>query len=92
VAFLKSVLLYPRGAMLRLSNGEIAVPVDFPLHLPTRPTVEITHSPGGEEVVAKRRKVHLADHPELTIESFAIVEQPRRTAVIPEPARRGVVE
>lgn len=92
VAFLKSVLLYPRGAMLRLSNGEIAVPVDFPLHLPTRPTVEITHSPGGEEVVAKRRKVHLADHPELTIDSFAIVDQPRRTAVTPEPLRHGAVD
>lgn len=92
VAFLKSVLLYPRGAMLRLSNGEIAVPVDFPLHLPTRPTVEVTHSSGGEEVVAPRRQVHLADHPELTIESFAIAEQPRRTAAAPEQQVPGIVE
>ena len=92
VAFLKSVLLYPRGAMLRLSNGEIAQPVDFPLHLPTRPTVEITHSPGGEEIVAKRRKIHLVDHPDLTIESFAIVEPTKRTGAEPEPHIRGLLE
>lgn len=95
VAFLKSVLLYPRGAMLRLSNGEIAVPADFPLHQPTRPTVEITHSPGGEEIVGKRRKLHLADHPELTIEAFAIVEPQLRSAAEPEPQRqpvRGILE
>jgi HD-GYP domain-containing protein (c-di-GMP phosphodiesterase class II) len=80
VAFLKTVLLYPRGSMLRLSTKEIAEPVDFPLHLPTRPTIRITHSPRGEEVVGQRRVLNLIDHPELTIESFGIADELDRGA------------
>jgi hypothetical protein len=72
VSFLKNVLLYPRGSMLRLSTGEIAEPVDFPLHMPTRPTVAVTHAPGGEELVGRRRVINLIDHPELVIEGISI--------------------
>jgi len=91
VAFLKSVLLYPRGALLRLSNGEIAEPVDFPLHRPTRPTVQITHAASGEEVVGRKRKIELVDHPELTIESFAIIEEEQRTAAVPDRLPKGLL-
>jgi len=79
VAFLKTVLLYPRGSMLRLSTGEIAEPVDFPLHLPTRPTVQVTHTPHGEEMVGPRRVINLMEHPELAIESFGLAEEMPRT-------------
>jgi HD-GYP domain-containing protein (c-di-GMP phosphodiesterase class II) len=72
VSFLKNVLLYPRGSMLRLSTGEIAEPVDFPLHMPTRPTVAITHTPSGEELVGRRRVLNLVDHPEIVIEGISI--------------------
>lgn len=92
VAFLKSVLLYPRGAMLRLSNGEIARPIDFPLHLPTRPTVEVTHTASGEELLGKRRTLQLVDHPDLTIEAFAIVEEAQRSAAEPDQQIRGILE
>jgi hypothetical protein len=105
VAFLKTVLLYPRGCMLRLSTGEIAEPVDFPLHLPTRPTVRVTHTPHGEELVGPRRVINLVDHPELAIESFGLAEEPPpavrgqgmpygEEAPAPQPARpwRGLLE
>lgn len=74
VAFLKSVLLYPRGSVLRLTSGELAVPVGFPLHLPTRPLIMVTHTRFGEELVGDTRTVSLAEHPELGIESFAIID------------------
>ena len=78
VSFLKNVLLYPRGSMLRLSTGEIAEPVDFPLHMPTRPTVAVTHGPGGEELVGRRRVINLVDHPEIVIEGISVpMDQPR---------------
>lgn len=92
VAFLKSVLLYPRGSMLRLSSGEIAEPIDFPLHLPTRPTVQITHTPNGEEILGRRRTVYLLDHPELTIESFAIAEEQLRSGPQTERERSGLLD
>lgn len=98
VAFLKTVLLYPRGSMLRLSNGEIAEPVDFPLHLPTRPTLRITHTVHGEEVVGQRKLVNLVDHPELAIESFAIVDEHLDRPLLQvaaqsvEQPRRGLLE
>jgi hypothetical protein len=75
VSFLKNVLIYPRGSMFRLSTGEIAEPVDFPLHMPTRPTVRVTHTPGGEELLGQRRVINLVDHPEITIEGLAVLEQ-----------------
>ncbi|MCC7479815.1 HD domain-containing protein [bacterium] len=88
VAFLKHVLLYPRGSMLRLSTGEIAEPVSFPLHLPTRPTVMITHGPEGHSVVGAPRMIHLVEHPQIGIESFAIVEEQQRwSQAEPEPLR-----
>ena len=83
VAFLKSVLLYPRGSMLRLSTGEIAEPIDFPLHLPTRPQVQVTHGPGGEEIVGQRKTYELVDHPSITIESVAILDA-RERAPLPD--------
>ena len=79
VAFLKSVLLYPRGSMFRLSTGEIAEPVDFPLHLPVRPTVRILYGPNGEEVLGRRKVLKLQDHPEILIESFTICDEPSAT-------------
>jgi len=82
VAFLKNVLLYPRGSMLRLSSGEIAQPVDFPLHSPTRPLVTVTHTRFGEEIVGLRRTINLAEHPELSIEAFAIGEEGPRTPAL----------
>jgi HD-GYP domain-containing protein (c-di-GMP phosphodiesterase class II) len=78
VGFLKSVLLYPRGSMLRLTTGEIAEPIDFPLHLPTRPRVLVTHAPGGEEVVGQRKTYDLVDHPAIAIESVAILDARER--------------
>lgn len=78
VAFLKSVLLYPRGSVLRLTSGELAVPVGFPLHLPTRPLVMVTHTRYGEELVGDSRTLSLAEHPELGIESFAIIDESPR--------------
>jgi cell fate regulator YaaT (PSP1 superfamily) len=81
VAFLKSVLLYPRGSMLRLSTGEIAQPVDFPLHLPTRPTVVVTHNSHGDEVIGRaQRTINLAEHTEITIDAYTIVEETTKGA------------
>lgn len=78
VSFLKNVLLYPRGSMLRLSTGEIAEPVDFPLHMPTRPTIAITHNQNGEELVGRRRVLHLVDHPEIIVEGISIPLAPAK--------------
>ncbi|MCH7471812.1 HD domain-containing protein [bacterium] len=74
VAFLKSVLIYPRGSLLRLSNGEIAEPVSFEIEQPTRPTVLVTYTSSGEEIVGNQRRINLAEHPNLSIEAFNIVE------------------
>jgi len=82
VSFLKNVLLYPRGSLLRLSTGEIAEPVDFPMHMPTRPTVRITHGANGEEILGNRRVVQLFDHPEISIEGIAVLEQMPREAAL----------
>jgi len=75
VTFLKSVLLYPRGSMLRLTTGEIAEPVDFPLHMPTRPVVRVTHTPHGEELLGQHKVLRLVDHPEIAIEALAIGDE-----------------
>lgn len=75
VAFLKSVLLYPRGSMFKLSTGEIAQPIDFPLHMPTRPTVRITHSSTGEELFGLERIIKLAEQPEIKVESFSLPDE-----------------
>jgi HD-GYP domain-containing protein (c-di-GMP phosphodiesterase class II) len=91
VAFLKSVLLYPRGSMLRLSSGEIAEPIDFPLHVPTRPIVRVTHGPAGEEIMGKRREINLVDHPELHIEAFSIAGQAPQTVGMSQ-VPRGLLE
>jgi hypothetical protein len=72
VAFLKSVLLYPRGAQFRLNTGEIAEPIDFPLHMPTRPTVRVTNTATGEEVVGQDRTYNLIQQKEIQIVSFSI--------------------
>ena len=75
VAFLKSVLLYPRGSMFKLSTGEIARPIDFPLHMPTRPTVRITHSATGEELYGSERIIKLASDPDIEITSFSLPDE-----------------
>ena len=76
VTFLKSVLIYPRNCLLRLSTGEIARPIDFPLNLPTRPVVELVFSAQGERIVGESRRIALADHPEITIEEFGVLDEP----------------
>jgi hypothetical protein len=81
VAFLKSVLLYPRGAQFRMSTGEIGEPIDFPLHMPTRPTVRITHTATGEELIGQDKVYNLVQQPQITIEAFSIAADELRPGV-----------
>jgi HD-GYP domain-containing protein (c-di-GMP phosphodiesterase class II) len=78
ISFLKHVLLYPRGSLLRLSTGEIAEPIGFPLTQPTRPKVRVTHSADGQEAVGPPRLIELATRPDIGIESFALMEHAPR--------------
>jgi hypothetical protein len=73
-AFLKSVLIYPKGSFLKLSNGEIGTIADFHDAVPARPTVEIVYDASGVDVTAQKKRIDLADNPEITIESFAVFE------------------
>ncbi|MEZ5338479.1 MAG: HD domain-containing phosphohydrolase [bacterium] len=75
VAFLKHVLLYPRGSRFRLSTGEIAIPIEVPVKSPARPRVLITHSANGLELLGMQRELNLAHDPDVRIESFAIMDQ-----------------
>lgn len=73
-AFLRSVLIYPKGSFLKLSNGEIGTIADFHDAVPARPTVEILYEASGTDVSAQKRRMDLADNPQITIESFAVFE------------------
>lgn len=75
VAFLKHVLLYPRGSRFRLSTGEIAIPLEVPIKSPTRPRVLITHDHNGHEVLGMQRELNLALDATIGIKSFAIMDQ-----------------
>lgn len=69
-AFTRSVLVYPRRCLLKLSSGAIGVVIDSPTDKPLFPTLEMVYSEDGKAYVGKRPRIEMADHPELSILSF----------------------
>lgn len=69
ISFLKSVLIYPQGSLLRLSTGEVGEAIDFPVNMPSRPTVRIKYNSAGQEILQEKR-IALIENPSITIEGF----------------------
>ena len=53
--------------------------------------VEVTHSASGQEIVGRRTRLALIDHPELMIDSFAIVEERKQPAAVMEQLPPGLL-
>lgn len=64
--FLKVVVPYPIGTLVRLNSNEVGLVVHVPKHLPTRPTVRVLTTPEGEDLPVGR-DVNLADRQYLTL-------------------------
>lgn len=76
LAFLKSVLIYPRNSILRLNTGAIGRAIDFPIQNPTRPVIEMLYNSKGEEIIqSKNIKIDLSKQPDITITHFVILEE-----------------
>ena len=76
LAFLKSVLIYPRNSILRLNTGAIGRAIDFPIQNPTRPVIEMLYNAKGEELIhSKNTKIDLSKHPDIIITHFVILEE-----------------
>lgn len=75
VAFLRSVRVYPRNALLKLSTGEIGTPVEYPSHKPYRPVLRVIFDREGNEVLHLRRQIDLSLNPGIKVVSFTVPEE-----------------
>jgi len=75
IAFLRSVLFYPRGSLLKLNTGEIGTPVEYPTHKPYRPVLRILFDRNGGEVLHGKRTVDLSANPGISVMSYSVPEE-----------------
>jgi HD-GYP domain-containing protein (c-di-GMP phosphodiesterase class II) len=75
VAFMRSVLVYPRNSLLKLSTGEIGTPIEYPPHKPYRPVVRVIFDKGGSEILHSRRTIDLSANPGISVVSYSVPEE-----------------
>lgn len=54
-AFRNSLFLYPIGSLVKLSNNNIATVIDYKVHIPTRPTVQVENG----EIIDLNEKLNI---------------------------------
>lgn len=73
-AFLENINIYPRGSIVELNNGAVAVVTAVNRSLPTRPRVKILRDEVGLPV-AQREEIDLVTLPSLFIREVLRIEQ-----------------
>jgi HD-GYP domain-containing protein (c-di-GMP phosphodiesterase class II) len=75
VAFMRSVLVYPRNSLLKLSTGDVGTPVEYPPHKPYRPVLRIIFDKSGNEIMHSRRSIDLSANPGISVVSYSVPEE-----------------
>jgi hypothetical protein len=72
---MRSVLVYPRNSLLKLSTGDVGAPAEYPPHKPYRPVLRIIFDKSENEIMHSRRSIDLSANPGISVVSYSVPEE-----------------